>query len=59
MKIQITLTRSLIGQLPKHRRTVEALGLRKINSKVVREKNDQTMGIVRAISHMIRVEELE
>ena len=33
--LKITLVKSTIGAVPKHRRTVEALGLKKVNKTVV------------------------
>jgi large subunit ribosomal protein L30 len=58
-KIEITLVRSVIGQLPKNRATVRSLGLRKISSKTVKEANDAVMGMVRAVAHLVSVKEID
>ena len=42
-KLQITLTRSVIGRPETQRKTVEALGLKKTNSSVVVEDNPATV----------------
>ena len=56
-KLKITLIRSTIGQVPKNRATVEAMGLRKINQSVELPDNDATRGQIRQVRHMIKVEE--
>jgi len=56
-RIRIRLVRSLIGSKPEQRRTVRALGLRKINSCVEHEANPAILGMVRAVSHLVEVEE--
>ena len=58
MKIRIKLTRSLIGALPKQRATARALGLRKISSSTEQEASPAILGMVKAISHLVSVEEL-
>lgn len=57
-KIRVKLVRSTIGRKPEQRKTAKALGLRKLNSTVEREANDAILGMVRAISHLVEVEEL-
>jgi large subunit ribosomal protein L30 len=57
-QIRITLTRSPIGRKPKHRATVEALGLRKMNQSVVRPADESVMGMIRTIDYLVDVEEL-
>ena len=56
-KIKITLVRSTIGQVPKNRATIAAMGLRKINQTVELPDNDATRGQIRQVRHMIKVEE--
>ena len=56
-KLKITLVRSTIGQVPKNRATVAAMGLRKINQTVELPDNDATRGQIRQVRHMIKVEE--
>ena len=57
-KIQIKLVKSTIGRKPKHRKTIEALGLRKINQKVEKEATPAILGMVRSVSFMVDVEEI-
>ena len=58
MDLKITLIKSTIGTMPKHKKTVQALGLRKINSSVVRPDNPATRGMLRRVSHLIKIEEI-
>jgi len=58
-KIKISLVRSTIGQIPKHRATVRSLGLRKIGSSTVQEDTPAIKGMVRAVSHLVSVEDVK
>ena len=49
--------KSTIGAVPKHRKTVAALGLRKLNKTVVLPDNAATRGMVRQVRHLVKVEE--
>ncbi|MBQ8007048.1 MAG: 50S ribosomal protein L30 [Lachnospiraceae bacterium] len=57
-KLKITLTKSLIDQVPKNRAIAESMGLRKIGKTVVLPDNDATKGQIRLINHLIKVEEV-
>ena len=57
-KVKITLVRSPIGAPWRQRRTVEGLGLRKLNHSVVQPANMQILGMVRKVSHMLHIEEV-
>ncbi|WP_320130023.1 50S ribosomal protein L30 [uncultured Sphaerochaeta sp.] len=57
-KIKITLVRSVAGSRPMQRKTVKALGLGKIDSSVVQDNNPSTLGMVRVVSHLVKVEEM-
>lgn len=57
-KIKVSLVRSTIGALPKHKKTVEALGLRKMNSSNIHEDNAAIRGMVKQVSHLVKVEEI-
>jgi large subunit ribosomal protein L30 len=59
MKVRIRLVRSVIGQLPRHRRTVKALGLRKINQAVEKEGTDSILGMANSVAHLVTVEEVK
>ncbi len=56
-KIKIKLVKSTIGVKPKHRATVEALGLRKIGQVVEKNDNPQMRGMVAKISHLVEIVE--
>jgi large subunit ribosomal protein L30 len=57
-KIRIRLVRSTIGALPRQRATVRSLGLRKIGSSAIQESKPEILGMVRAVSHLVTVEEV-
>lgn len=57
-KLKITLVKSPIGAIPKHRATVEAMGLRKLNKTIVLPDNAATRGQIRQIRHLLKVEEV-
>ena len=56
--LKITLTKSLIGQVPKNKAIAESMGLRKIGKSVILPDNDATKGQIRLINHVIKVEEV-
>ena len=56
-KIKIILKKSIIGSQKKQVATVKGLGLRKLNSFVVRNKTPETMGMVKKINHLVFTEE--
>ncbi|MCL2295184.1 MAG: 50S ribosomal protein L30 [Spirochaetes bacterium] len=58
-RIKIKLVRSTIGKKPYQRRTVKALGLGKINSSVEKEANPAILGMVKAVEHLVVVEEIK
>ena len=58
-KISITQTRSRIGQTVRQKRTLDALGLKKMNQTVELEATPQILGMVRKLSHLLKVEELK
>ena len=55
--LKVTLVKSTIGAIPKHRRTVEALGLKKLNKTVVLPDNAAPRGMVQQVRHLVKVEE--
>jgi large subunit ribosomal protein L30 len=56
--LKITLVRSTIGEKPKVRATVESLGLRKINSTILRPDTPDVRGMVFRAKHLLEVEEV-
>ena len=55
-KIKITQTRSIVDQLGSHKRTIMALGLGRPNYFVVQNDNPQIRGMIRKVSHLVKVE---
>ena len=56
--LKITLVKSTIGAVPKHKKTVQSMGLRKLNKSIVLPDNDATRGQIQQIRHLIKVEEV-
>ncbi len=56
-KLKITLVKSPIGAIPKHRRTVEALGLTKMHKTVELPNNAATKGMIAQVGYLLKVEE--
>ncbi|HIU88116.1 MAG TPA: 50S ribosomal protein L30 [Candidatus Avilachnospira avistercoris] len=57
-KLKVTLIKSPIGAVPKNKKTVAALGLRKINSTNELPDNQAVRGMLRQVQHLVKVEEL-
>jgi large subunit ribosomal protein L30 len=57
-KLQITLTRSVIGRTQDQRETVKALGLRKLNQTVEQQDNPAIRGMINKVSHLVTVKEI-
>lgn len=55
--LKITLVKSTIGAVPKHKKTVEALGLKKVNKTVELPDNVATRGMIKQVQHLVKVEE--
>jgi len=55
--LKVTLVKSPIGAIPKHRRTVEALGLKKLHKTVELPNNAATKGMIAQVSYLLKVEE--
>ena len=58
-RLHITLTKSPIGYSYKQKRTVRALGLRRINQTVEQENTPVICGMVAKVSHLVMVEEAD
>jgi len=57
-KLKITLVKSTIGSIPKHKKTVEAMGLRKVNKTVEMPDNAAIRGMIDQVRHLVKVEEI-
>ena len=55
-KLRITLVKSPISAVPKHRRTVEAMGLTKMHKTVELPDNAATRGMIFVVKHLVKVE---
>ncbi|CUX70999.1 MULTISPECIES: 50S ribosomal protein L30 [Clostridia] len=57
-KLKITLVKSPIGAVPKHKATVEALGLKKLHKTVEMPDNNAVRGMIANVRHLVKVEEI-
>ena len=58
MKLRITQTKSRIGQKPKNKATLDAMGLRRNYRSVVLVDTPQLQGMLRQVRHLVRVEKV-
>jgi large subunit ribosomal protein L30 len=56
-KLRITQVRSQIGETPRHRGTLRALGLGKIGRSAEHAESPQLAGMLRKVRHLVRIEE--
>lgn len=56
--VKIKLKKSLIGRTEKQRAIIRGLGLRKIDSQVIKEKRPEIMGMVKKVDFMLEVTEV-
>ncbi len=57
-KLSITLVRSPLTCKPSHRRTVRALGLKKIGQTVIHDATEPIKGMANTINYLVNVEEI-
>ncbi len=57
-KLKVTLVKSTIGAKPKHKKTIEALGLHKLGKTVEIPNNAASQGMVFQVKHLVKVEEI-
>ena len=58
-KIKITQVKSKIGSTERQKKTLQALGLKKLNSSVEVEATDQILGMVSKVNHLVSVEKIK
>ena len=58
-KIRVTQVKCQIGRLKNQKRTLEALGLRKMNQTVEHNATATILGMVNKVSHLVSVEEIK
>ena len=56
-RLRLTQTRSAIGQSPRHRGTLRALGLGRIGKTREHDDNPVLAGMLRKVRHLVKVEE--
>lgn len=55
-KIKVTQIKSGIGSTKRQKRTLEALGIRKLNNTIEVENSPQVQGMITKVRHLLRVE---
>ena len=58
-KIKITQVRSIIGRPEKHRRIIEALGIKRNQTSVIHNDTPQIRGMAFKVRHLVTVEEVK
>lgn len=58
-KVRITQVKSKIGSPERQKRTLQALGLRKLHATVEVEATPQILGMVRKVKHLVKIEEVK
>ena len=56
-KLKVTLVKSTIGCVKKHKKIIESLGLRKLNKTIELPDNAATRGIIQQVGYLLKVEE--
>lgn len=59
VKVKVTQVKSTIDRPKRQKATIQALGLGKINRSRVHTANPAIMGMIKAVSHLLKVEEVE
>ncbi len=57
-KIRITQVKSKIGKPERQKRTLEALGIKKLNHSVEHEATPQILGMVEKVKHLVKIENI-
>ena len=57
-KLKVTLVKSTIACVQKHKKIIEGIGLRKLHHSVELPDNDATRGIIRQVGYLLKVEEI-
>ena len=58
-RLKVTQVRSKIGGIQEHRDTLRSLGLKRIGDVVIKEDRPEFRGMVRAVRHLVTVEEVD
>ncbi len=58
-QLKVTQVKSVIGSIENHKRTVRALGLKRIRDSRVHQDTPQVRGMIHNVRHLVRVEEVD
>ena len=58
-RVRVTLVKSAIGYSERHKKTVRALGLRKLHQTVEHDDTPTLQGMLLLVNHLVRIEESE
>ncbi len=58
-RLKVVQKKSTIGTKPQHRETMRSLGLKRIGDIVVKEDRPEIRGMVKAVDHLVTVEEVD
>ena len=58
-QFKVTQIKSTIGEKPAARETVRSLGLKRIGHSVIKEDKPEFRGMMRAVAHLVKVEEVK
>ena len=58
ISLKVTQVKSVIGRHFKQKRTMEALGLRKIRQSVTHNDTPQIRGMINKVQHLVKIEEV-
>lgn len=58
-RLKVTQVKSKVSEKQNQRDTLRSLGLKRINDSVVRPDDAQTRGYIKAVSHLVKVEEID
>jgi large subunit ribosomal protein L30 len=59
MQLAIIQRRSAIGRARDQKRTIEALGIKRLNHRVVHDDSPQIRGMIHKVGHLLEVEEID
>ncbi len=57
-KLQITYVKSAIGYSVKHKETIKAIGLKRLNQTVIKEDSPSLRGMIQKVNHLVKIEEV-
>ena len=57
-QLKVTQLKSTIGEKPAARETVRSLGLKRIGHTVIKEDRPEFRGMIRAVAHLVKVQEV-